>query len=279
VNELEVQCSSLNIDFEIRCYEDGSSKEWANQNIALQNKLNVNYQIIQKNLGRSAIRNKMSAEAKYDWQLFFDCDAEISNSNFIKNYVSFCSEKPCVVFGGRSYADSPPKETDKLLRWKYGVEREVFSIDIRNTAPYKYFMTNNFLVHRSIVESIQFNTDITGYGHEDTMFAIDLKNNKTTLHHINNPLLHIGLETSSEFLSKTKQGVKNLALLIKNKNIDKENKLYKTYDNIKSWHSIWIINFSLYILLRLIVRNLKSSNPNIKMFDLFKLKHLLNYFS
>jgi len=140
-------------------------------------------------------------------------------------------------------------------------------------------MTNNFLVHRSIVESIQFNTDITGYGHEDTMFAIDLKNNKTTLHHINNPLLHIGLETSSEFLSKTKQGVKNLALLIKNKNIDKENKLYKTYDNIKSWHSIWIINFSLYILLRLIVRNLKSSNPNIKMFDLFKLKHLLNYFS
>ena len=80
-------------------------------------------------------------------------------------------------------------------------------------------------------------------------------------------------------LSKTKQGVKNLALLIKNKNIDKENKLYKTYDNIKSWHSIWIINFSLYILLRLIVRNLKSSNPNIKMFDLFKLKHLLNYFS
>ena len=50
---------------------------------------------------------------------------------------------------------------------------------------------------------------VKGYGHEDTLFAMELKRHGFAVTHIDNPLEHIGIEPVEEFLRKSANGVTN----------------------------------------------------------------------
>ncbi|HEX3009978.1 MAG TPA: hypothetical protein VHO90_20420, partial [Bacteroidales bacterium] len=51
------------------------------------------------------------------------------------------------------------------------------------------------------------------YGHEDSVLGIAFYQNDISVVHIENPVLHDGLEPTEVFLSKTKEGVTNLIKL------------------------------------------------------------------
>jgi hypothetical protein len=51
------------------------------------------------------------------------------------------------------------------------------------------------------------------YGHEDTLLGYQLKKAGVEILHINNGLLHEGLESNRDFLNKTKLGIENLSKL------------------------------------------------------------------
>ena len=144
VTELHRQAIEQFIDFEIIVMEDGS-KEFIAENKEINNFIFCNHIILKHNIGRSAIRNKLADEAKYEHLLFMDCDAEVNSNQFIERYLAFCHEE-CVVIGGTAY---DPEETnpDYSLRLKYGKEREARNAAERGKTN---FATFNFLISKNI---------------------------------------------------------------------------------------------------------------------------------
>ena len=87
VSKLSRQAQDLNIDFEILCIDDNSKSKYINLNKDLEKINGVIYKINKKNIGRSAIRNLLTKQSKYDYLLFLDCDVKIKD-NFIKNILN-----------------------------------------------------------------------------------------------------------------------------------------------------------------------------------------------
>lgn len=139
-------------------------------------------------------------------------------------------------------------------------------------------MTNNFLIKREVFETSKFDSTMLGYGHEDTAFGIDLKKKGFKFKIISNPVIHIGLYDADEFVSNTRNSIKNLVdIIYRNKNIEDffDIKLVKVYFQLNKY-KLRNLNILVYKLFRfLIEKNLKSRYPNLHLLDLYK----LGYFS
>jgi GT2 family glycosyltransferase len=118
-----------------------------------------------------------------------------------------------VICGGIKYVDSPPGDPDKLLRWKYGRWREQRKAAERNKRPYSDFSTFNVLITKSVFSKIRFYEELKQYGHEDTLLSFQLKNAGIKILHIDNNLIHEGIESNREYLDKVKLSLENLSML------------------------------------------------------------------
>jgi GT2 family glycosyltransferase len=277
VTELQRQASLASIPFEIIVLDDCSSALLRDQNKDVGKFPGVKFLELDKNIGRASIRNRLAGMAEYSSLLFMDCDSEVPEYNYILNYLPYCGME-VVVCGGRIYRPKPPEEPDYILRWLYGVYREQIPVAVRNRDPYHSFMTNNFLISRSILSQIQFDESIVLYGHEDTLFGFELKKKGIPVIHIQNPLYHTGFEISREFLRKTSEGIENLVTLVNQGKIDRQEfkdiKLLKTYDMISRFRLVNLYLHLYYQVERMIMRNLLGTNPSLKAFDLYKLSAL-----
>ncbi len=274
VTELHKQASKAAIPFEIIVLDDCSSELLRDQNKDVSHLAGVRFYELDKNIGRARIRNRLAGMAVYDSLLFMDCDSAIPSERYIRNYLPYCG-KEMVVCGGRIYNPEPPEEPEYLLRWLYGISKEQVPEAIRNLNPYRSFMTNNFLVSKNICLQVQFDENIILYGHEDTLFGLELKKQHVHVMHINNPLEHIGLEISREFLRKTEEAIGNLLMLINDNKIDQDDitdiRLLKAYYRVKKFRMVRLYRFFYSFISSLVMRNLLGSNPGIFAFDLYKL--------
>ncbi len=212
VSELSEQASRLGIDVEIRCYDDGSSEADRLPNRRLAHLPGVVYRELPSNVGRAAIRNLLAREAVYHYLLFLDCDAHLPNDCFLAQYVSQLPSE-AVWYGGRIYATNLPEDKRLRLHWYYGRLREEQPVEQRRNQPYHRFMTNNYLIPKHIQLRLPFEERLRHYGHEDTLFGLQLSRTGTPIQHFDNPVVHIGLEPDSVFLPKQRQAVHNLWML------------------------------------------------------------------
>jgi glycosyltransferase involved in cell wall biosynthesis len=213
VQSLATQCQSANIQYEILCLDDASASTFQAANASIAKiSTQVKYEVLHTNLGRAAIRNVLARRAKYDFLLFLDCDAKVVHSKYIESYLNTITEDK-VICGGRVYAASSPTSKAFLLHWQYGKKREQVKAIIRNMQPYQSFMTSNFLIPKHILLAHPFEETLKQYGHEDTLFGLNLQRNGIPLEHIDNPLEHLGLEPIETFLQKQYQAIENLILL------------------------------------------------------------------
>jgi len=201
VSELHKQCLECEIDFEIIVIDDGS-KLFFNENQEINSFENCRFEILEKNIGRSGIRNLLAKKAKFANLLFLDADTFPKRKNFIQKYISQINEAEKVVFGGIEYQKEKPAN-NQLLRWFYGNARESLSVEKRNTNPNGNALTSNILIQKKVFNSNKFDESITKYGYEDLVFLSDLKKKGILVKHIDNPTYHLGLGTSRQFLDKT----------------------------------------------------------------------------
>lgn len=199
--------------YEIVIGDDGSSTEYKEKYKFLEDE-NVRVIFSEKNIGRAAIRNRLALEAGGDMLLFIDCDAMLPGTaeGFISKWVPYMKSSG-VICGGILYRDSPPGDPDKLLRWKYGKRNEQLDAAERNKHPHASFSTFNVMIDKSIFEKIRFNEELKQYGHEDTLMGYQFKKAGIDILHIDNGLLHEGLESNLDYLNKTKLGLENLSKL------------------------------------------------------------------
>lgn len=276
VTELHRQAEKAQFNVEILVFDDKSEIEFRNINSSISNLKSVSYKELEENAGRSKIRNALVEAAKNQYVLLMDCDAEVPICDFIENYAKASGFD--VVVGGTAYHTNPP-EPQYILRWKYGTEREMQNAETRQKSPNSSFTPFNFMIRKEIFSILNFDENICGYGHEDTLFGWNLKQKSIEVKHIDNPLIHIGLDKTDVFLSKTEESVRNIKLISDNlndRNFDDDVALLRCLRRIEKYKIKQIVKISLNLLYPFLLKNLKSDKPNIRCFDLFKLKHLLS---
>jgi glycosyltransferase involved in cell wall biosynthesis len=266
---------------EILIGDDGSSAEFRKKYRSLEGD-GVKVISSKKNIGRASIRNKLALEAKGDFLLFIDADVMLPGTAeaYILKWLPMIAVSR-VLCGGKLYHESPPGDPDKLLRWKYGKKKEQLKAAERNKHPHASFSTFNVLIDKSVFSKIRFNEELKQYGHEDTLMGYQLKKAGIDIFHIDNGLMHEGLESNKEFLNKTKLGIENLSKLFDNvtdkKTFSETVKILRVYNRLKFLRLTRILA-GIFIRYRdrMEIR-LDSSNISLRLFSFYKICMFCTY--
>lgn len=274
VKEIHQQCKATGIIFEILCQDDCSSL-FIEENNTINTLTHCTFTPNVSNLGRGRNINTLVQKALFEWVLLLDCDTLPRDNFFIKNYLSFIQKnKTSVIFGGIIYENSTPHES-QMLRWVYGKKREALPCDFRAKKPNVRALTSNLLLLKTIALRHPFAASIKEYGYEDLCFLSELERQTIIVSHLDNPIFHLNLETSAQFLTKTEIALKNLDVLISSKAINiKESKIASTFLVIKKLKLLkptaWFFEKTKVIT----QRNLLSEKPSLVLFDWYKLGYL-----
>jgi glycosyltransferase involved in cell wall biosynthesis len=217
VKGIAIQCEELKLAYELICVDDCSTnlqletinrlfiEEYANSKIK--------YEALTANKGRSAIRNYLVSKSMFDYCWFLDCDGKVGgNKNLVKTFLQHLKEFT-VISGGRIYQKEIPENKLLRLHWTWASKRELIDVSERMQQPVQHFLSNNFVAHKDILLQIPFNEELNGYGYEDTFWASQIVNAGFNIQHINNPVIHDGLETNSDFINKIEESIINLVRL------------------------------------------------------------------
>ena len=271
---LHKQCIACAIDYEIIVLDDGSQSALNSENEKINTLVNSHFRSLDKNIGRSAIRNLLAAEARYDWLLFLDADTLPVNGKLVANYLPYMNNEEKVVYGGILYQEQKPQQNE-LLRWVYGNGREAVPAHRRIKKPYGTMLTLNFLIKKQVFNKVKFNEAIPNLRHEDTLFSYNLSQEKIKIEHISNPVYHLGLQSSEIFIRKEEQSAEVLKYLIEHNLI--------TIDYVRVSHvhhyikklgltSLAVLSFAM--VKKLFRKNLTGSHPSLFVFDLYRLGYL-----
>jgi glycosyltransferase involved in cell wall biosynthesis len=270
---LHRQALQTGLPFEILLMDDASGEEYQKKNSAIDLPY-LRYIRLPENVGRARIRNLLSKQARYPYLIFMDCDSTVPSDDYVTNYIPHF--KPDMVCcGGRIYENERPSGK-KYLHWKYGKEREARPAKKRKEKPNFGFMTCNFLIHKPLLEKYPFNENITDYGHEDTFFGIQLSEQGVFIRHIDNPLIHSGLEDADVFIAKTEKALFNLRkmdklLQEKYPRSVKHSSLIRMEKMLERFHFIVPVAWLFPIFSPLIKMNLLGRYPSLFLLDLYKL--------
>ncbi len=270
VNALHKQAEQQGCPFEIIVGEDGSTPGGLKLNAELCNLPNCRIIALSHNVGRAKIRNILAQEALHKNLLFIDSDAVVERDDFIEKYIETLKTHK-VVCGGL-YHDNELPWDDCTLRHKYEKRADKKrSAEIRSKNPHENFTTFNFAIRREIFCSIWFDEKIFLYGYEDTLFGHKLREHGIEVKHIDNPLLHIGLESNAVYLAKVEESIKTLLTI--DDRIG-ETRLLKYANRIKKLHLTKTVALCWKIFFPAMRRNLIGKHPSLLLLNIYKLGYL-----
>ena len=277
VTELKNQADALDIAYEILVQDDASTS-FLQENTEINLLQHCSYSLNHENLGRGNNINLLNNRAQFDYVLIMEADAFPEKKTYLRDLIAAINQETQVIFGGVAYPYQKP-EKDKLLRWKYGNERESVSFLERLKNPYHFVFTWNLLLKKELLSNYHFPYNVKDYGYEDVVFIKQLKENNIPIQHIENRLIHFNSETSLTFIEKTEKAITTLRQLILDKKLElSDTKIGKAYKMIKFWQLDFLISFFFKKVSKSIIKNLMSSHPSLILLDLYKLGYfcLLN---
>jgi len=279
VKEIHLQCCEAKITFEILVFDDASTNSnCTDSNLKINTFSHTNYTILKQNIGRSAVRNKLAQTAKFDWLLFLDADVLPNSRAFISSYLQQDYLEYDVVFGGFTY-DEDDYSKQCSLRWRYGQKYEQKKAVLRNDSPTRHTISANVLIKKS--KFIALNLEEKNRYGMDIRFGVLLKQFNCLILHIDNEVIHKGLESNSIFIEKTEQSILTLLYFFKKDKIKKkDHKLLKFYFTLRNLNLHLILRFTLPFLLPCLKINLQGNYANPALLQCYKLlylsKHLTN---
>lgn len=273
IKDLHFQGLELGIPYEIIIADDCSTdKVVLEKNRECAGGLeNCRFLALKHNLGRAAIRNFLADQSKYDKLLLMDCDAAVKDALFVRKYVD-AADKAQVVCGGAIHSDEIPQKGVEL-RWVYekNADKER-SAEFRSRNPYARFTPFSFLIERDLFMQIRFDESYAGYGYEDVQFGRELEKRGVSILHIDNPLVHLGLEKSEVYLEKTRQAVLNA--YEHRDEIGDSSLLLTHYNRVVKFRMRWLFKLIWTLFHGGMERNLLGPKPKLKIFSLYKLCYI-----
>jgi len=275
VQQLVDQADAWDGPVEIICLDDASAPDCQAQNRADLGQLaGVRYAELPRNVGRAAIRNQLAGSARHEWLLLLDNDSLLPDAHFLARYAAARATAPVLV-GGTTYAPTPPADKALYLRWLYGRQREARSATIRQQQPYAQLTINNLLIQADVFRRFALDETLTRYGHEDTKFGWLLQQSGVPLWHLDNPVLHEGLEPAAAFLHKTHEAVRNLAQLYQAEGLGADSNLIRMALRLRRVGAARLFQVMFEPLQDITRRRLATDRPKLWLLDLLKLYWLL----
>ena len=272
IEALHGQGKALGCPYEILIAEDGTEKSNLRLNSIADTLTNCRRIVKETNIGRAAIRNLLAAEAQYQGLIFIDCDAVVEKDDFLQTYATGL-QKHKVICGGLYHPQEIPNE-HCTLRYRYEKEADKTRDAVtRSKAPYDRFTSFNFAIDKALFNSILFDTSITRYGYEDVLFGKELEKQHIEILHIENRLMHCGLEDNAVFLEKTEQALATLAE-IKEK-IDSTPLLY-TVKKLNRYHLTGFFMGYWKCNRERLRKNLLGDTPSLLKFKIYKLGYYIS---
>ena len=270
LNSLLKEVSTIHHNCEIMVLDDCST----DTNLAFKNeafclKNSIVYLKNDVNQGRTVTRQKIAKVAKYDYLLFLDSDTKPASENFVQNFIDQINNQD-IICGGITYENDNQKKSI-MLRWKYGHQRESKPFIERNKKPYLSVISACFLIKKELFLSISSSLLDNNYG-MDVLFAYEMEKRNLIVEHINNPVLHLGLENNLDFIAKTEMAMDTIIRL------QKANRIPKGYRPIQKKLLLLeklkidrLFIFCITKLKKVIFQNLNSKNPSLFLFDIYRL--------
>jgi glycosyltransferase involved in cell wall biosynthesis len=199
---------------EIIVADDGSADEKLINKIKLiadQSHICMSGFIFSRNIGRAAIRNRLASIAQGSYILFLDADMYPDMDNFISNYIDHSNLNFDVIVGGRSYSRVEKVDSSEALYYFFSKRSECLSAEQRQAQSWRYIFTNNVAIKRNVIIEIPFDEGYSGWGYEDTDWALSALAKGVSVLHINNTATHFGLINTNSILQKFDESVANFA--------------------------------------------------------------------
>lgn len=153
------------------------------------------------NRGRSATRNALQEAAKADWVLFLDADMRLDHRDFLSRYLDRIDADDCdIVFGGFDVENSST-DWDTDLHRLLSHSSDCLSAEQRALNGAQNVASSNLCVRKSVLNAEPFDAGFQGWGWEDSEWAARVSATHR-LRHIDNPAVHLGLETTETLLSR-----------------------------------------------------------------------------
>jgi len=274
INSLLAQRPDWPGPLEIILLDDGSAEEFRLQNRPLGALSGVTYRELLHNVGRAAVRNQLATNAQHEWLLLLDNDSLLPDAQFLARYAAAYSQA-AVLIGGTCYHATPPADATLYLRWLYGQDREARPAAVRQMTPYGQLTINNALIRADVFRQFPLDERLTGYGHEDTKFGVELAAAQVPVLHLDNPVLHDGLEPAAVFLAKSEQAVRNLGQVYREDGLGTDSRLLQTALRLGRRGLASLAWTTLRLIAPRLRRQLLSAKPHLRSLDLLKLHWLL----
>jgi glycosyltransferase involved in cell wall biosynthesis len=154
-----------------------------------------------QNKGRAAARNALQDAARAKWVLFLDADMQPVSETFLQAYLDVIAvDAADIVFGGFEVEDRSA-DKDRDLHRALSHVSDCLSLEERIAGGPQYVASSNLCVRKSVLREEPFDTGFSGWGWEDSEWAARVAK-RYSLRHIDNPAIHLGLETTETLLSR-----------------------------------------------------------------------------
>jgi len=190
--------------FEVILVDDGSKQDdLTNRLQTLMADLPVEVCLITlaENEGRASARNHLQQSARSDWLLFLDADMRPADSNFLESYLEEISRNEAdIIFGGFN-VEGQSQDKDGALHRALSAVSDCLPLSQRQAAGPQYVASSNLCLRKAVIEKDPFDRGFVGWGWEDSEWAARVSK-KYKLIHIDNPALHLGLESADTLLQR-----------------------------------------------------------------------------
>lgn len=257
-------------DYEVLVGDDASTdKATVVANRAINNLPHARLIEMEHNMGRAFLLNRLMEEARFDHVVMIDSDAAVCTPDFVSRYWH-AREEASVLCGTLRNPDTPVQPGCEL-RYKY----EHAATTLRqqqaeeNLSPYFRLSTFNLMLDKRALGDLRFDSRCEEYGYEDALLGLELQRQGVTLLHIDNPLIHTGIDSNASFLSKTEAAMRTLSHL--------DGLMQEQAGPSRYYRRLQAVGLSrpaawCFRLLRPLLRsNLLSHHPSLLIFQLYKL--------
>lgn len=180
-----------------------------------------------QNKGRSAARNHLQNVAQAEWLLFLDADMRPTSPVFLDTYLKAIETHSADVFFGGFMVEEKSADKDGDLHRALSAVSDCLPLEERQAAGPQFVASSNLCLHKSVIAEHPFDDKFIGWGWEDSDWAARVSA-VCALNHIDNPALHLGLESTDTLLKRFKTSGQNYKRFIdKHPDLAKTLTLYK----------------------------------------------------
>lgn len=261
-------------EFEIIVADDASpNQEKVDVNRKITQWENCRYLPLQKNLGRAQIRNFLAGCARYEHLVFIDGDALLCTPDF----VELCWKYRCaadVVCGTlRNPAVCPPGG-ELRYRYEQGASK-MRLVALRNQSPYTSFSTFNVMFNRCVFRKLQFDRRCVDYGYEDALMGLMLKHYGFSVIHVDNPLIHNGIDDNEVYLQKVEKSLQVLCRL--GEPLHSASALVCAQRRLRELGLLRLLEWCYKMFRKPVRANLLGQHPSMLLFKLYKMGYYTEF--